>query len=160
MTSSEMAAWVQAIGSLGSICVSLWIAVQVRRYTKRKDKADLVQSMWLVQQQMNIATVDSEAQIKASEMMVYGEAPQSHLEEVRLNYRIFFMINRVRHLYESYKAGILTRNEFRNHSLPTLQLIVAHKPRVLKLLETRGYEGHFANEVEKLLLLVTPPPRI
>jgi hypothetical protein len=146
----------QGVGSLASALITLVIGVYVYKYTIRKDKLDFLYRTWEEQQQINLANLNSDANISSFEKMVYGEAFSPNVEEGRVQFQLFLMINRVVHLHYAKIFRIISDDEFEKYATPTLGLISRRKATVLKLLE-RGYSDDVRKEIERILSVAKPP---
>lgn len=152
-------AWLDLLdvgGSLLAALVTLVISWQVHNYTRRKDKASVIQAMWEQQQEWNLTAAGSPAHARAIEQMTYGKRPRNEEEWFALVACVFFFLNRINHVWDAAKQGIMNPAEFEEEVTPNLRLLAGQKTLVSKLLSERGYDPEFNRKVREMLEPIEP----
>jgi hypothetical protein len=153
-----VSALAQGLGSILSVVITAWIAVMVRRYTKRKDHLDFLNHKWSIQQQINLDTLGRCDLALDFERMVYGDsAPVSEADASR-NIALFLQINLIQSDWFAYREKMISLEEFNSYTLSKLNMLVRQRPLIEYLLEHRGYHRDFADHVKTLIKEARPLP--
>jgi hypothetical protein len=147
----------QSVGAVLSVVFTAAISYILWTYTNKKDRLDFLISRWNQQQEANLQTLSSESDLIAFEKLVYGTDHEVDIDEARLYTHLFIVLNFLQNNWFAKELGIITADEFRKYSLPTLSLISNNKETIIYLLKERGYQKEFLEEIERLLPQTSAP---
>ncbi|MGF1456874.1 MAG: hypothetical protein ACFB6R_16015 [Alphaproteobacteria bacterium] len=148
---------ITSIATVISSAVLLFIAFTVHRYTKRKDKVNLLYQQWSYQQQINMIRITNDKSLEFFEKIVYGDDVEIDIDQSRRFHELFLVINRIHHLWLSKYYGVLNKKEFAFFASPTIKLIKRQEKLISYLLLERGYPPQFRDEFLDLMEKVDPP---
>lgn len=146
----------QGFGQILSVGMAFYALRLVQNYTEKKDRADFIRNQWNEQALLNVTILQNEQLLAVNERLVYGNSFKPTTEEAQLYFLLFTKINRIHHLYIALKHGILTREDFKTNSIPTVKLMKREEDTVRYLLAERGYSQDFANELLSMFENVEP----
>lgn len=137
----------QLIASLSVLFVSMYVF----RWSRRKDKNDLVRSPWADAQSINIATISKLEIAGVIERAIYGKDPEDEEQRIIVDYFLFLYLNTIKADWLCLNYNLLSRSRYLFNSQGSLNLISGQKERVMYLVAHRGYSDEFALEIFKRL---------
>ena len=141
----------QGVGSVLAVFVTLYIAVLVQSYTRKKDRFDLVRDKWENAQAMNLAVLSGSENLRAFEAIVYGSRKRTDVDTARKYFLIFIIINHLQHFFLAYKSKLISTSELISHCEGSAKLLKNEESTVKYLLRERGYSTDFAQFLEGLI---------
>jgi len=142
---------VQAIGQVTAAAVAVYAVRLVYNYTKKKDRAEFLRSLWHEQQLINMHTLSSPDSLEQFEKIVYGDAYNASSQDIRRRFLIFMVLNRVQHYFFGFQNNLIDRAEYEDLAMRSLRLLKRQEDLVISLVKERGYSDVFSDEVKRFL---------
>jgi hypothetical protein len=153
VTASQIA---QGVGSILTVFITLYVAIAVQTYTKRKDRLEIIRHKWSEQQAINMEMLSAKENLIAFEKMVYGPDHKPDEEQSRNFFLLFLMLNGLQHFFSTYKNGLISYGDLVNYAYPTAKLLKNQSDTVDYLLRERGYSEEFSSFMKHLIADACP----
>jgi hypothetical protein len=147
----------QGVGSILTVLITIYVAILVQTYTKRKDRLEIIRHKWSEQQEINMKMLSDRENLIAFEKLVYGADHEPDEAQSRDFFLLFLMLNGLQHFFFTYKHGLISYGDLVNYAYPTAKLLKNQSDTVHYLLRERGYSEEFSSFMRRLIADASPP---